>query len=519
MADSAPLRPGVFQVLNIGNIGNSTHLISILVVFIAYQVIWAIYSPLTYLYESYYEIVQGGQYFKRVAQLHKIYGPVVRVTPNEVHFNDPEFIDMVYPNPARKTNKPIWFAQRTGTPYSIVSTPDHSLHRQRRNALNSFFSVASIRRLEPIMKKYMGKMVTIMENAGKTGQILHMHHLFKACASDVITVYAFGECFDFLDRPDCGRSFFESTDVFFYLTHIFGLVPSLVHYVQNMPSWLVKLLLPSLSELRDRQDWWLTKVREIRKSPNPERIKSTIFEGILNSSLPVEEKEDERLASEAQLVVFAGEGTTAYTLTCCLYQLLAHPHEVAKLKQELLHAEIDPKHILLSQVDSLPYLNAIIQEAVRLHPGVMARQVRISPEIPIVYQDKQRGKTYIVPPNTVTSMSPLDIHMHPAAFGSNAYAFRPQRFIDDPKLARYFIGFSRGARNCVGMTLARREMAIILATLFLKYDVYDGSPGQGPTLELYDTQRARDIDANMDYIIPVPAKGSKGLRVRVRNHS
>jgi len=65
------------------------------------------------------------------------------------------------------------------------------------------------------------------------------------------------------------------------------------------------------------------------------------------------------------------------------------------------------------------------------------------------------------------------------------------------------------------MTLARREMAIVLASLFLKYDVYRGQ--KGPTLELYDTDRARDIDAHSDYIIPVSAKGSLGLRVRLRN--
>jgi hypothetical protein len=139
-------------------------------------------------------------------------------------------------------------------PYSIVSTPDHDLHRRRRNALNSFFSVASIRRLEPIMKKYMAKMITRMEQAGENGEIMSMHGVFKACASDVITEYAFGECFGFMNTPDFGRAFFESTDVFFYLTHIFGLVPWLVYYVQNMPSWLVKLLVPHLSELRDRQD-------------------------------------------------------------------------------------------------------------------------------------------------------------------------------------------------------------------------------------------------------------------------
>lgn len=65
------------------------------------------------------------------------------------------------------------------------------------------------------------------------------------------------------------------------------------------------------------------------------------------------------------------------------------------------------------------------------------------------------------------------------------------------------------------MMLARREMAMTLATLFMKYDLYRGQPG--PTLELYDTYRSRDIDVNADYIIPTPAKGSKGLQVKVRN--
>lgn len=65
------------------------------------------------------------------------------------------------------------------------------------------------------------------------------------------------------------------------------------------------------------------------------------------------------------------------------------------------------------------------------------------------------------------------------------------------------------------MNLARRELAVVLATVFRRYDVYRGQPGR--TLELFDTERARDVDANHDMIIPVPAKGSKGVRIRVRN--
>jgi cytochrome P450 len=79
----------------------------------------------------------------------------------------------------------------------------------------------------------------------------------------------------------------------------------------------------------------------------------------------------------------------------------------------------------------------------------MARQVRISPEVPIVYADKKTGREYVIPPGTVTSMSPLDTHMNEDAF-ENAYEFKPQRWIENPKLARYFHGFARGSRNCVG---------------------------------------------------------------------
>ena len=64
------------------------------------------------------------------------------------------------------------------------------------------------------------------------------------------------------------------------------------------------------------------------------------------------------------------------------------------------------------------------------------------------------------------------------------------------------------------MNFARKEMYIILATIMLKYDVYRGQ--KGPTFELYQTSRERDINVVRDMIIPFPAVGSHGLQVRVR---
>ncbi|KAL9118013.1 MAG: hypothetical protein Q9187_005443 [Circinaria calcarea] len=261
-----------------------------------------------------------------------------------------------------------------------------------------------------------------------------MHHIFKACTSDVITVYAFDNSFEFMNKPDYGKSFFDSTDVFFYMTYLFALVPALVQFAQNTPSWLLKIFIPNLAQLRDRQDWWINRVRDIKALPNPERVKNTIFEGILSSSLP-EEKADLRLASEAQLTVFAGEGTTAYSLTCALYHLLAQPVEAKKLQDELAAAcfvrgQIHPLHKSMSCLTSAP----------------LSRRLFVcTPESWLV-----RGKQHTIPPGTVISMSPLDTHLHPDAFGDDAYEYRPQRWIANPKLNRYFHGFARGTRNCVG---------------------------------------------------------------------
>ncbi|KAF5026931.1 hypothetical protein F66182_961 [Fusarium sp. NRRL 66182] len=472
-------------------------------------------AALTYWYEIYYEVFLGGQYFKEMNRMHNEYGPIIRINPNEVHFNDSDFIDTIFPSIGRKTNKPIMVGQRTGTPNSIVATVDHHMHRMRRNSINGFFSIASIRRVEPIIKEKLETMLARWhQGVGSNGKVLHMHTIFKAYTSDVITTYAFGDSFHFLEDEDWGAAYFSSTDKYFRLTHVFGHFPLSMKLINGMPIWALRLFIPNLTEMAGKQMWWTDRVRKIRNSPNPDEIKSTIFEGILGSSLPEEEKTDSRMAHDAQLIGLAGEGTTAYTLSAVLFELLAHPDEYERAKEEIATVVSGKdKMPSYSELENLPYFNAIIQEGLRLHPGVMSRMPRISPETAIVYNDTQSSKQYVLPPGTLTSMSCFITHTNPEAFES-PLEFRPQRWIDNPKLNRSFIGFSRGSRNCVGQNFARREMGIVLATILNRYEIYRGQ--EGHTLELHDTTRERDIAANGEWIIPMPAKSSQGLRVRVR---
>jgi cytochrome P450 len=133
-----------------------------------------------------------------------------------------------------------------------------------------------------------------------------------------------------------------------------------------------------------------------------------------------------------------------------LYEVLTHPEVYKKLKAELSTLDRTPDGIpKLSEVEALPYLAAVVQETIRIHPGVMSRQIRVSPDVPIPYHDKATGKEYSVPPGSVHSMSPYDTHMNGDYF-ENPYEFIPERWIENPSLSKYFIGFARGARNCVG---------------------------------------------------------------------
>ena len=77
------------------------------------------------------------------------------------------------------------------------------------------------------------------------------------------------------------------------------------------------------------------KVTGPRKKKQHEDASSDIFQTILNSSLPIEEKRPKRLANEVFNLLIAGSLTTSKTAAIAVYHILENPEVCKRLKTEL----------------------------------------------------------------------------------------------------------------------------------------------------------------------------------------
>lgn len=217
------------------------------------------------------------------------------------------------------------------------------------------------------------------------------------------------------------------------------------------------------------------------------------------------------------VLAIAGADTTALTLSALTFHVLSDRSIFTRLRTELEKAMPDPNQAPdPATLSSLPFLNALIEETIRLYPSATHRQDRVAPDDDLIFTHPD-GKQSIIPAGTIVGMTAPILNRHPKWY-SNPENFYPERYLEDPKLLRRHLSFSKGGRQCLGINLAYQELQMFTAGMFRKYKVFDGSAVQqgGPTLELFDTT-IEDVKMHADYVTPGFLPGSLGVRVKVRH--
>ncbi|CAL2043674.1 unnamed protein product [Caenorhabditis brenneri] len=182
----------------------------------------------------------------------------------------------------------------------------------------------------------------------------------------------------------------------------------------------------------------------------------------------------------------AGQETTSTTLTWAFSCFLNHPEVVKKLRAELMKLTGGNRSVGLNDRPDTPYLNAVCNEVQRIASILNINLFRqIEQDTVIAGQPLSAGTA------VTTQMSML--HTDDAVF-KNPTEFNPERFLENNNLEKTLIPFGIGKRSCLGESLARAELYLILGNLILNFDIEPvGSPPPIKTLNPFGLLRRPPI--------------------------
>lgn len=210
---------------------------------------------------------------------------------------------------------------------------------------------------------------------------------------------------------------------------------------------------------QETDDLLFTEIEERRANPDPNRI------DILSLLLSAKDEEgnglsNQDLRDELMTLLVAGHETTATSLTWAMYWI----HRDPSVKQKLL-AELDtvatPNDA--GQFLKLPYLTAVCNETLRIHPVAMLT-------FPRRVEEPLKLGEYELEPGALVMGCIYLVHQREDLY-PQPQVFRPERFLERQFTPYEFLPFGGGVRRCVGSALAQYEMKIVLGTMLSQIDL------------------------------------------------
>jgi len=167
---------------------------------------------------------------------------------------------------------------------------------------------------------------------------------------------------------------------------------------------------------------------------------------------------DEHIKNELLSILTAGHVTTSVALAWSLYELARHPDVMKKLRLELESLGKAPD---TGALVALPYLSAVIDETIRLHP-ILSECARV-PTAPLNIHG------HMIQPGQALVISIVGIHHNPTIY-PEPDRFLPERFIENKFSNFEFLPFGGGHRRCLGAGLAEYTLRIALAEIVTRWD-------------------------------------------------
>jgi len=357
--------------------------------------------------------------------------------------------------------------------------------------MNPAFSPANIREHTEIFiqKAVELRDIWVAETAkqGSTGRIDALAWLSKATL-DVIGLAGFNYDFGALtnqrsELSDAFNAIFKTDSTFPILPRlkarfsIFRLLPSegdtRIRLAQNAMARIGNQL------LRESK----AQATDTAENKNGSDLLSLLVRANMATDVPKSQRLSDRdVLAQVPTFIVAGHETTSNGTTWALFALTQSQRVQTKLRDELLTVDTDSP--TMDQLNSLPYLDMVVRECLRLHPPVpvTGREAMKDDILPLSHPFTDRAgrvhHTLRVRAGQLVIIAIVAVNRDKSIWGQDADEFRPERWESIPEASSavpgvwgHMLTFLGGPRACIGFRFSLIEIKALLFTLVRAFEI------------------------------------------------
>lgn len=356
-----------------------------------------------------------------------------------------------------------------GLPPGVFGAEGESWKVQRRIVMASF-SPANIRAYFPQMTKVTARLQSRWLKAAENGTALPLQSELMRYTVDTIAGLALGDDINTLEAgEDVIQQHLDKV-----LPAIFRRAFTVIPYWRWFKRRADRELDKSVGIINDEISRFIAKARtQMSENPALRDKPANLLQAIIVAADAERGLDDRAISGNVLTMLLAGEDTTANTLAWLIHLLDRHPACLQRLREEVLaslgNAAGNPAAFTPELMDSMPYLDACINEAMRLKP--------VAPFISVQALRDTQVADVLVPKDTMIwglfrhdSMS--ETHFaEPERFEPRRWMAEDAANMVSSSAKRVAMPFGAGPRVCPGRYLALLEMKLAMSMLLSRFDI------------------------------------------------
>ncbi|EWG36348.1 hypothetical protein FVEG_00415 [Fusarium verticillioides 7600] len=396
----------------------------------------------------------SGRYHEHLKNAADQFGPLVRIGPNEVLSTDPVVLRNMSAVRSTYTKGDFYSSGRIVPGVdNVVSERDEAKHKFMRAKMAPGYSY----------KENEGFGFEYLSTTSES-RPLDLAEKTQFFALDVIGNVSFGEPFGYLTKDEDLYQYNEINASSLPVLNLVSVYPWLGRVVHQ---WPLNLLLP-----REEDQVGFGRLMGFARH----FVRKRLSEGVTTRKDMMQMHisngmNEEELIQQAFISIIAGSNTTAHALRMIILSLITNPNAYRSLIAEIRKVASSVSNpISWAQTQTLPYLQAVVREGLRMWPPVAGLGFKqVPPE-----GDTVNG--FFVPGGTQVGQGFYAVGRSRLVWGDDADVFRPERWLlaDEDRLrdmiAALDTHFGHGKYSCLGKPIALMEIHKAVFELFKRYD-------------------------------------------------